>query len=88
MRREVKVFQLFEIGLDLYFKVAELYTKIQYTLHLEFIFLNRTFDSKLGHDTPLPFSTSVCISYVKEQSQYICQYQEVNIDLKSPVVQR
>ena len=41
--------------------------KVQYTLCSEFIFLSsEAFESKLGHNAPLPFSTLVYISYVKE----------------------
>ena len=63
--------------------------KIQYTLCSESIFLSsETFESKLGHNAPLPFSTLVYISYVKESSQCIRQDLEVNIDSTLPLSQR
>ena len=55
--------------------------KVQYTPCSESIFLSsEAFESKLGHNAPLPFNTLVYISYVKESSQYIHQDQEVSID--------
>lgn len=63
--------------------------KIQYTLCSESIFLSsETFESKLGHSAPLPFSTLVYISYVKESSWYIRQNLEVNNDSTLPLSQR